>query len=167
MIKYSGKIFQVHQEESIVDGEKFTFDTVLKNKVVAIIAMDENNNIYLVRQYRPGADEKLLEIPAGIIDDCETSLSAAQRELKEEVGATSNHWEFISCFYSSPGFTNEQVYLYLARDIELGEDNQDPDERIAVFKISLEEFINYTASDAKTKIASLEMALKHSDYREF
>jgi ADP-ribose pyrophosphatase len=71
----------------------------------------------LVEQYRPAVDTTLWEIPAGLLEAGETPLSCAKRELLEETGYEADHWEERLTFYTSPGFTNEKITLFVAKDL--------------------------------------------------
>ncbi|MGB6633370.1 MAG: NUDIX hydrolase, partial [Terriglobales bacterium] len=110
--------------------------------------------ILLERQYRHAAQSMMWELPAGRIDDGETALTAAKRELLEETGYSARHWKRILHFYVSPGFLDETMTIYLARGLQAGEAQPEPDERIAVRFFSLSEVkrmaLNGRIRDAKT-----------------
>lgn len=99
---------------------------------VAVVAMDDDGGVVLIRQYRHPVGERLWELPAGLIDHAgEDPLPAAQRELVEEVGLTAGDWSVLVDVAVSPGFTDEAVRVYLARDLTevpreaLGEEEAD------------------------------------------
>jgi ADP-ribose pyrophosphatase len=100
---------------------------------VAIVAIDDDDNVVLVRQYRLPAGRVLLEVPAGGLDRTEDGttedpLLAAKRELEEETGLRAATWRHLTDFYSAPGFTEELMHLYLATDLSpAGEDRRGPD----------------------------------------
>ncbi|SVA23020.1 uncharacterized protein METZ01_LOCUS75874 [marine metagenome] len=99
--------------------------------------MDGDGNILLVRQYRHPAKEHLLEVPAGLIDEGEEPDEAAMRELREEVGYRSTNLRLLGGFWSSPGFTDEYMYCYLANNLVQSSLPSDDDEDITVEKIPL------------------------------
>ena len=95
-----------------------------------MMAVDEKHRILLVKQFRLPAEQDLWELPAGRIDEGETPLQAARRELREETGYKANKWVELSSFWPSPGYIAEKMNLFLA--LELTEGQQEPmeDERI-------------------------------------
>jgi ADP-ribose pyrophosphatase len=106
---------------------------------VAILALDADDRVALVRQWRLAADDALLEIPAGGLDltvdgSKEDPAVAARRELEEETGVRAGSWRKLGAFYSAPGFTDELMHLYLATDLSpAGDDGRlgpDEDERL-------------------------------------
>ena len=123
------------------DGETVEREVVDHPGAVGILATDEES-IYLVRQPREAVGEpSLLEIPAGKLDvEGETRLECAQRELAEEVGMTARSWSELKRFYISPGFSDEEVTLFLATGLEPIPDHEpDPEERIEVIAWPLSE----------------------------
>jgi ADP-ribose pyrophosphatase len=110
--------------------------------------------ILLERQYRHAAQSMMWELPAGRIDDGETALTAAKRELFEETGYSARQWKRILHFYVSPGFLDETMTIYLARGLQAGEAQPEPDERIAIRFFTLSEAkrmaLNGRICDAKT-----------------
>jgi ADP-ribose pyrophosphatase len=106
---------------------------------VAILALDADDRVALVRQWRLAADDALLEIPAGGLDlitdgSKEAPEVAARRELEEETGMRAGSWRKLGAFYSAPGFTDELMHLYLAADLSPASDDgrlgPDEDERL-------------------------------------
>src|SRR5688572_30193602 len=123
------------------DGETAEREVVDHPGAVAIIATDDES-VYLVRQPREAVGEPaLLELPAGKLDvEGETRLECAQRELGEEIGMTASSWSELKRFYISPGFTDEEVTLFLATGLEPIRDHEpDPEERIEVVAWPLSE----------------------------
>ena len=110
--------------------------------------------ILLERQYRHAAQSMMWELPAGRIDDGETTLTAAKRELLEETGYSARQWKRILHFYVSPGFLDETMTIYLARGLQAGEAQPEPDEKIATRFFTLSEAkrmaLNGRIRDAKT-----------------
>jgi 8-oxo-dGTP pyrophosphatase MutT (NUDIX family) len=100
------------------DGEVVQRDVVVHPGAVGVVVLD-GDRLWLVRQPREAIGvPDLLEIPAGKLDeDGESVLDAAKRELAEEIGKQAQHWEALGSFYTSAGFTNEEVFLYLATGI--------------------------------------------------
>lgn len=128
---WEGKRFAVLRE----DGYEIA-DTP---DAVAIVAVDPEGRIVLVRQKRIAAGERLLELPAGLIDEGEEPLDTAKRELREETGLRGGSWRELSWFWSSPGFTNERVWVFEATGLEDGEPEPDEGEELELVRWSLDE----------------------------
>ena len=104
---------------------------------VAVVALDGDDNVILVRQFRKPAEMELLEIPAGTLEAGEEPIACAQRELKEETGYLAECLEQIGGFYSSPGFCTEHIRLYLATGLREGRSAPEDDEAIRIIKVPL------------------------------
>lgn len=118
-IKYEGKIVTVSVERfRHADGDVVTREKVAHPGAVGIIALDDTH-LWLVRQPRePAGLERSLEIPAGKLDvPGEEPLATAKRELAEEIGKQAARWHELMVFYTSPGFSDERVWLFLAMDL--------------------------------------------------
>lgn len=115
------------------DGSHATRDVCGHPGAVAVLALDDEDNILLVRQYRHPAGQVLLEIPAGTLDPApdgdgvEDHAAAARRELEEETGYRAESWELLTSFWTAPGFATELMHLYLARGLRRAEDAGDGD----------------------------------------
>ena len=103
---------------------------------VAIVAVDAQDRIVLVRQARPPAGKELLELPAGLIDDGEAPLESARRELREETGLHGGTWKELWSFFSSPGFIDERITMFAAEGLEDGERDLDDGEDVEVVRWS-------------------------------
>ena len=115
---FTGKIVKLRVDTvSLPDGKLSTREVVEHSGAVAVVAMDKDNNIILVRQYRKAVESLLIEIPAGTLEKDEEPLLCAQRELREETGFTAQNWEEILSYYSAPGFSDEKLHLYYADDL--------------------------------------------------
>jgi ADP-ribose pyrophosphatase len=118
----------------LADGSRSTRDIAGHPGAVAIVAIDDRDQVLLVRQFRLPAGRVLLEIPAGTLDrDAAGAIEdpdvAARRELEEETGTRAGSWERLGSFYTAPGFTEELMHLYLATDLRpAGEGRLGPDE---------------------------------------
>ncbi|MDR1159491.1 MAG: NUDIX hydrolase [Syntrophomonadaceae bacterium] len=137
---FSGRIVSLRVDTVLLpNGKRASREIIEHNGAVAIVALDDENNIYLVRQYRKAAQKVMLEIPAGTLDPGEEPLAAAKRELREEIGARAGHWEKICSYYSSPGFCTEELTVYLAAGLTAGDPDPDPDEFLEITKMPLEQ----------------------------
>jgi 8-oxo-dGTP pyrophosphatase MutT (NUDIX family) len=132
---WEGRIAAVRRERwREEDGEEVEREVVGHPGAVGVVAWDDER-VWLVRQPREAVgDPRLLEVPAGKLDEKgETPLEAAQRELAEEIGKRAEEWEEIERFFTSPGFTDEQVILYAATDLRDAPGAEpDPGERIEI-----------------------------------
>jgi len=137
---FTGRIIKVRVDTvRLPDGGESTREVVEHAGAVGVVAVDNDNNIIMVRQYRKPVEGVLLEIPAGTMEKGEDPLLCAQRELKEETGFTAEHWNKILSYYSAPGFTDEYLHLYLASDLTGGEIALDDDEFVETVRLPLSE----------------------------
>jgi ADP-ribose pyrophosphatase len=164
-VSYRGPVFSVTTDEvEEPGGVRARRDVIRHTGSIVVLAVDDLRSakagrkaeprILLERQYRHAAQSMMWELPAGRIDDGETSLTAAKRELLEETGYSARQWKRVLHFYVSPGFLDETMTIYLARGLQAGEAQPEPDERIAIRLFPLSEAkrmaINGRIRDAKT-----------------
>jgi ADP-ribose pyrophosphatase len=161
---YSGRIFDLEKHEiKLPDNNIVNYDVINHKNAVGILPLDSNNNVWLVRQFRPAIGDYLLEIPAGLFDGEELPINAANRELQEEIGMYSNRLDYLGKYYLSPGFCTEMIYLYLARDMISKKLKEDADEFIDIQKIKLEDFYDmvcdHEITDSKTAMALMALRI--------
>lgn len=127
---------------------------------VAVVAIDENDNVLTVKQYRYAFQTVLEELPAGKLERGEDPLVCAVRELGEETGFTARRIVPLGAYHSSPGFSSERLYLYLALDLSRGEAHPDECEFLDLVKLPFSELLSMVKrgeiSDGKTAIAALQ-----------
>jgi ADP-ribose pyrophosphatase len=131
---YEGRVANVRVDEfRYEDGSTARREVVAHPGAVAIVCHDDLH-VYLVRQPREAVNESdLLELPAGKLDvQGESPLECAKRELTEETGKEAGEWSELKGFYTSPGFAEERVYIFLATELRDVEHRPDPEERIEV-----------------------------------
>lgn len=158
---FEGRIITVHEDEVLLpNGNTASREVVEHPGGVAVVAVDEADNVYMVRQFRYPFQKVLLEIPAGKLNYGEDPFTCGVRELKEETGLIAERFDFLGSFMVSPGFCGEKIYIYLARGLSSGEMNLDPDEFLEVEKYSLSELMNKIMNneieDGKTVIGVLK-----------
>ena len=136
---YDGKIVKLNRNLVVLPNGKLAFREVVKHQQGVCIVPVIDDNILFVTQYRSGAGKLLLELPAGLVDNNESPLDAAIRELKEETKYSSAKITYLGAFYSSPGFTDELVHLYIAEELYLDALEQDEDEFIELTKYSIKQ----------------------------
>jgi ADP-ribose pyrophosphatase len=116
---FRGRAFDVRVDIVIdAEGHETTREIVEHVACIAVVPLDANGDIILVKQYRKAIEKELLEIPAGGIEPGEEPDDAVRRELQEEIGRYPGRIEKMGGFYSTPGFCNEYLYLYLAVDLK-------------------------------------------------
>ena len=106
---------------------------------VAIVAVDANDRVTLVRQLREPARKELLELPAGTLEEGEEPLATARRELEEETGLTGGAWRELAAFYTTPGFCRELMRLFVAEGVIEGEARPAADEAIELVRVPVAE----------------------------
>ncbi|WP_026894086.1 NUDIX hydrolase [Clostridiisalibacter paucivorans] len=157
---YEGKIVNLRIDTVELPDKKYSKREIVEHPgAVAIIAVNEKNELIMVKQYRKAVEDELYEIPAGKIEIGEDPKSCAIRELKEETGYTPENIDYILEFFTSPGFSNEKLYLFMATGLNEGEATPDIDEYIDVVKLKIEDLLTMIEEgkilDSKTIIAIL------------
>jgi len=136
------------------DGREHQRETVFHPGAVTILPMVDADHVCLIRNYRPSVDQTLLELPAGTLEPGEDPLRAAGRELEEETGYRARSIERLHEFYMSPGILSERMHVYLATELEPGEQDLDAGEQIDNLVVSWDEALAMTQDgriqDAKT-----------------
>ncbi|MFL6030462.1 MAG: NUDIX hydrolase [Gaiellaceae bacterium] len=143
---YDGKLFDVTVERW---GEHER-EIVEHPGAVAIVAIDGDGMVTLVRQRREAARKDLLELPAGTLEQGETALESARRELEEETGLTGGSWRELAGFYTTPGFCREYMHVFVADGVTTGEASPEDDEDLEV--------VRWPVGDIAERIGELEDA---------
>lgn len=159
---YRGRVIRLRLDQVRLPTKQIVQREIVEHRgAVAIVALDAQNRVLMVRQYRSGVGRDLLEIPAGTLEEGEDPALCATRELKEETGYHAAHWQPLGHFYSSPGFCSEKMYLFLARDIADGVAAPEEDEFIEIelvpFADALAKIENGGIVDAKTIVGLLRV----------
>jgi len=137
---YDGKLFKVVKERvRIANGQERPREIVVHPGAVALVVVDNEERLLLVRQYRRAADRVLLEIPAGTLEHGEDAESCARRELTEETGYEAANVQHLGGFYSAPGFCTEYLECYLMTGLAEKKGTADEDENIELERLSAEE----------------------------
>ena len=161
---YAGRVVTLHVDTVELPGGGTSIREIVEHPGgVAILALDEDNRVCVVRQYRYAFGRMMLEIPAGKREAGEEPLVTAQRELQEEVGATAADWQALGTLLPSPGCYGERLYLYLARGLTFGAVHPDEDEFLECermdFHALYEMCMDGSVEDAKTVAAVLKVKL--------
>ncbi|MGN1100001.1 MAG: NUDIX domain-containing protein [Christensenellales bacterium] len=162
---YSGKILRVNRDTVLLpNGHESVREVVRHMAGVCILPVDENDDVYLVSQFRYPYAATLLELPAGKLENGEDKLECAMRELKEETGLTAGKFEYMGEIYPSPGYTDEIIHLYLATDLKRSSPSPDEDEFLNVKVVNVFKLTKMISKnqikDAKTLIALMRYNLK-------
>jgi 8-oxo-dGTP pyrophosphatase MutT (NUDIX family) len=147
------------------DGTEVTREVVAHPGAVGVVAVDEAH-VWLVRQPREVVGETTLEVPAGKLDvDGEAPLATAKRELAEEIGRAAESWTSLGWFWSSPGFTDERVELFLAEGLSEAKAEAGEDERIEIVAWPLERLDEAIAQchDSKSLVGLLRLAARRAE----
>jgi ADP-ribose pyrophosphatase len=160
---HEGRIVSLREDTvDFADGHAALREVIEHVEVVAIVPLDADGNVVLVRQYRLPAKDALLEIPAGGIDDGESIKDAAQRELQEEIGYRAERLERLSGFFVAPGYCTEFIHLLLATGLSESAIAGDEDEDIVIERLPLAQAVGLIATgeirDAKSIIGLLLVA---------
>lgn len=152
---YDGRIIKVYKDNvELADGKKSFREVVRHSGGVVILAFKDEDTILLVKQYRYPIGEIVLELPAGKLEKGEDPFEAAKRELEEETGYCANKWTDLGYINTSPGFSDEKLYLYLAQDLEYTHCHPDEGEIIQAFEYKYDDVLkmidNGEINDAKT-----------------
>jgi ADP-ribose pyrophosphatase len=155
--KYGNSLFSVTEDHAVEPGGFEIKRAIVQHRGSAVMmAVDDRRRVLLVRQYRLPARAYLWELPAGKLDDGETPLSAAKRELIEETGYRAKTWKKLAQFWPSPGYVAEKMTIFLATDLTEGNATPMEDERIATRWFTVKEIEQGIESgkiqDAKTMI---------------
>jgi mutator protein MutT len=155
---HKGEIVSVRVDEfRHEDGSTSEREVVVHPGAVAIVAHDDER-LFMVRQPRePVQEESLLELPAGKLDEGETPLESAKRELVEEVGIEAAEWRELKRVYTSPGFTDEKVQIFEATDLTRVDPQPSEGERIEIVEVRLGDLDDAigSCSDAKSLVGLL------------
>jgi len=163
-LAYKGTLINIYKDTILIDNDReTTYDFIEHHGASAIIPIDKDGNIIMVRQYRNAIDDYTLEIPAGSLNQGEDNMTCAMRECEEETGYKPLKAEHLIDVHTTVAFCNEMIKIYYSDDIVPSKQNLDDGEFINVERHSLDELISMIYSgkitDAKT-VAGL-LALKH------
>jgi ADP-ribose pyrophosphatase len=146
---YEGRILNLRVDEiRTPTGVEALREIVENGAAVAVVALDDQQRVLLVKQYRHAVRGLVVEIPAGKLDGDEDPLEGAQRELREETGFRAGHFARLGNFYPAPAWSTEFVYLYLATDLTPGPAQLEADEAIELLYMPLAEAVELIRSGA-------------------
>lgn len=160
--KFKGKIVNLRVDDALLpNGTTAKREIVEHNGGVCVAPLDNEDNLYFVKQFRYPYMEIVTELPAGKLEKGEDPFEAGKRELKEETGAVAKKYVDLGKLYPTPGYCGEIIHMYLATDLRFGEQNPDEDEFLEVYKIPLskavEMVMNGELRDSKTQTMVLKI----------
>ncbi|GEL76090.1 NUDIX hydrolase [Tenuibacillus multivorans] len=154
---YKGKIIDVRVDDvELPDGNKSKRELIDHPGAVGIIPVTDDHKIVMVEQYRKALEKSIIEIPAGKLEVGEQPEVTANRELEEETGYRAGSLDYVVSYYTSPGFANEKLYIYEARDLTKVDDalKGDDDEFVEIIEVTIDEALDLIKKehihDAKT-----------------
>ncbi len=164
---YDGRVVKLHIETvQLDDGYTYEREVIRHSGAVALLPFDEDGNIYLVRQFRAGAEGDLLELPAGQLEPGEPPEVCARRELQEEIGMYPEELVELGGFYVAASYTSEFITIFMARGLRESVLPGDKDERIEIVKMPFEEAVQMAyrneVYDSKTLIGLMWAAQRLS-----
>lgn len=166
-LKYQGTILKVYMDTVMVNGHEAKWDFIHHDGAAAVVAVNKDGKLLMVRQYRNALDRYTLEIPAGKLDFAEEpKIECAYRELEEETGFKTDKLEYLMSLNTTVAFCNEAIDIFLARDLIPSSQHLDPDEEITVEAWELNDLLELIYSgritDGKTVAAILAYAHKYT-----
>ena len=144
---YDGRIVRVDIDTvRAPDGSEMRLEMVRHRGAAAIVPMvsapeTEDPSVLLIKQYRYATGGTIWEIPAGVLEPGEEPVECARRELREEVGAEASELEHLTTIYTTPGFTDERIHLFLATGLTVGETQHEADEFIEVVALPISQIL--------------------------
>lgn len=162
---FDGVVVKLYRDEVELDnGYQAQREYIKHPGGVCVAAVDENEDLYMVEQFRYPFGRALTEVPAGKLEIGEDPKECGIRELKEEVGAEAESFEFLGCLYPTVAYDTEIIHMFLARGLSFGEQHLDDGEFLSIKKVPLKEAyrmaLNNELPDAKTQLAVIKAYLK-------
>lgn len=159
--QYSGPLFSLETLSwPAGDGQIVHRDVIRHPGAVLIVPVLDESRLVMIRNYRIAVDDRLLEFPAGTLEPGESPETTARRELEEECGHRASRMELLGEFYTSPGFADERMHVFIGTDLESGDQKLEPHEDIEVEIVTVDDALAMSADgrmvDAKS-IAALLM----------
>ncbi len=160
-MKFDGKVVKLYVDQVVLENGTQTFREVIEHPGgVCVLPLDENGDIYMVKQFRYPFMKALYELPAGKLEYGESHRDCGIRELREETGATADSVEYLGCIYPTVAYDTEIIHMYLARGLHFGEQHLDEGEFLDVVKLPFEKAVEMALTgelpDAKTQAAILK-----------
>ncbi len=164
---FSGQVVNLRVDTvQMPDGSEATREIVEHAECIAVVAIDNEDNILLVKQFRKPVEKELLEIPAGGIDPGEDPETAVRREMREETGYLPRKLESLGGFYSAPGYCTEYLHLYLASDLTPSRLTAEDTESIELVRVPVSQIMSLINSGSICDAKSIAGLLRFLEYRK-
>lgn len=164
---FSGQVIKLRVDTVEMPGGCQTTREIIEHAdCIAVVAIDNEDNILLVKQFRKPVEKELLEIPAGGIDDGEDPEAAVRREMCEETGYLPRKLESLGGFYSAPGYCTEYLHLYLASDLTPRRLTAEDTESIELVRVPVSQIISLINSGGICDAKSIAGLLRFLEYRK-
>jgi ADP-ribose pyrophosphatase len=148
---YDGRILQLRVDTVRLPSGRVTKREIVEHDdCIAILAIDSDDNVLLVKQFRKAVDKEVLEIPAGGIEPGEEPAAAVKRELREETGFLPKRVERIGGFYTTPGYSSEYLHLFVASDLTSAKLQAEDTESIKVERVPISQILELIRTGAIT-----------------
>ena len=166
-VVFAGHVWDIRQDVFVLEGDRITREYVDHTGAVAVLALDDDDRVLLIKQYRHPIRMRDWELPAGLLDiRGESPLVAAQRELAEEVDVVAARWDLLAEFMTSPGGSNEVLRVYLARDVSAAPEafaRTEEEAGIEVAWVPLDEVVDAVLSrDVQNSILAIAALSAHA-----
>ena len=160
---FDGHLLKIYVNTvQLPDGRTALREVIRHPGAVAVVPFDVEGNVLLIRQYRAGIDRDIIEIPAGLLEAGEDPAACAEREMREETGYRPATLESLGGYHVAPGYNDEYIHLYLARDLEPAPLAQDSEEFLELVRLPFDESLAMVErgeiNDSKTIIALFKVA---------
>ena len=157
---FKGRVIDLRVDTvTLPDGNVSTREVIAHPGGVCVLAVDEEKNVFMVRQYRYPTKQVLLEIPAGKLEYGEDYFKAAKRELEEEAGVVAENYVYLGYFYPTPAYCEEKIHMYFASGLTKTKQNLDDEEFLEVEKVPYDKLLEMISKgeiiDGKTALAAL------------
>ncbi len=161
---FDGRVVKLYKDKIELPTGQESYREVVKHSGGVVIFAKKEDKVLLVKQFRYPMKEVLYELPAGKLEKGEDPFEAAKRELEEETGYCANKWTDLGYVYTSPGYSDEKLYLYMAEDLEFTHCHPDEGEILQALEYSYEDVLKMIANgeinDAKTLCAIMRAQIK-------
>lgn len=164
-VVFKGSYFDVSVQDIMIDsGKVFSMQFVKHPGAVAILPLLDNDTVVMIRNERYAVSESLWEVPAGTLELGELPFDTAHRELIEETGYSATNMEKFMEFYATPGYSNEKLYGYIAKDLTLGKQNLDESETISVHPLPIQKALEMVRDGEITDGKTVTMLLFYKQF---
>lgn len=161
---FDGRVVKLYKDKIELPTGQESYREVVKHSGGVVILAKKEDKVLLVKQFRYPMKEVLYELPAGKLEIGEDPFEAAKRELEEETGYCANKWTDLGYVYTSPGYSDEKLYLYMAEDLEFTHCHPDEGEILQALEYSYDDILKMIANgeinDAKTLCAIMRAQIK-------